>query len=125
MAKEQQYKYLVLDGGFRKYTSVTTTGINNSTSDYDDVVFHGSYGALLFDPRWKAKRLLILNRDDHKCVLCASSEDLQVHHRQYHFSKATKAFSLPWNYEDNLLITLCEKCHQKGHRQYKVPTKYI
>jgi hypothetical protein len=32
---------------------------------------------------------------------------------------------MPWDYTDNLLITLCEKCHQKGHKQYKVPTIYI
>lgn len=82
---------------------------------------HGPYGAALFDPRWKSKRLEILARDSNKCVLCKSSESLQVHHRQYHFSESLNAFKNPWQYDDYLMITLCEHCHKQGHRLYKVP----
>lgn len=83
---------------------------------------HGSYGSLLFDPKWRAKREIILQRDFHKCVVCGSSSDLQVHHRQYHFVVRNNQFRLPWEYEDRLLITLCESCHKRGHSKYKVPT---
>lgn len=83
---------------------------------------HGSYGALLFHPAWKARRKAILDRDLHRCVHCGNHEQLQVHHRQYHFVEALQKFRLPWDYPDHLLITLCEACHSKGHRKYKVPT---
>lgn len=83
---------------------------------------HGSYGALIFHPNWKAKRKEILERDGYKCRVCSSSDELQIHHRQYHFIKATKQFKPPWDYPENLLITLCSKCHSRGHAQYKVPS---
>lgn len=86
---------------------------------------HGSYGAALFDPRWKAKRRRILERDQNLCRLCGCGGKLQVHHRQYHFSRTLNAFKQPWEYPNWLLITLCETCHNKGHRTYVVPTKYI
>lgn len=31
---------------------------------------HGSYQAKLFDKRWQMKREIILNRDNHQCVIC-------------------------------------------------------
>ena len=98
--------------------------MNAMTEDYA-ILKHGSYNALLFDPRWKEKRLLILQRDNNSCVVCKSKEDVQIHHRQYHFLRKYKAFKKPWDYSDSLLITLCRKCHQKGHQIYDVPTKYI
>tara|TARA_R110000787_G_scaffold48953_5_gene117549 strand:- start:349 stop:669 length:321 start_codon:yes stop_codon:yes gene_type:complete len=86
---------------------------------------HGSYGALLFDKRWKEFRMKIIERDSHSCRVCKTKEKLQVHHRQYHFSRKLRKHKKPWEYPKNLLITLCEKCHQKGHQLFKVPTKYI
>lgn len=86
---------------------------------------HGSYGNLLFDPRWKAKRTEIMTRDNGCCVICKETEELQVHHRQYQFVKAAKAFKMPWDYPNDLLITLCRSCHQRGHSKYKVPTIVI
>lgn len=82
---------------------------------------HGSYGALLFTLEWKNKRSEILDRDK-KCIICFSTENLQIHHRQYHFIVRENKFKLPWEYEDYLLITLCESCHHRGHSKYKVPT---
>lgn len=86
---------------------------------------HGSYSALLFDKRWKEFRLKILERDYFECRVCKKKETLEVHHRQYHFSMKLRKYKEPWNYPTQLLITLCKKCHQKGHQLYKVPTKYI
>jgi hypothetical protein len=86
---------------------------------------HGSYGALLFDKRWKEKREQILRRDNRMCVICGSTGDLQIHHRQYHFMKEIQKFKAPWDYEDHLMIALCERCHSKGHSKYKVPTIYL
>ena len=86
---------------------------------------HGTYGALLFDPRWKEKRQVILARDNNSCVICKKQEKLQVHHRQYHFIKALEKFKSPWDYHNDLLITLCDSCHQRGHNKFKVPNIYI
>ena len=86
---------------------------------------HGSYGALLFDKRWKELRVKILIRDEYKCRNCNKTEELQIHHRQYHFSNKLRKFNKPWEYPNNLLITFCKRCHQNGHQAYEVPTKYI
>ena len=86
---------------------------------------HGTYGGLLFHPRWKEKRVEILARDNGRCVICSEPDDLQVHHRQYHFIKKQQCFKVPWDYEDGLLITLCKSCHNRGHSKYKVPTLVI
>jgi len=86
---------------------------------------HGTYGALLFDKRWLAKRAVIIERDGGRCVICKTEESLQVHHRQYHFIKALQKFKPPWDYEDQLMITLCEKCHSRGHNKFKVPNIYL
>ena len=86
---------------------------------------HGSYGALLFDRRWKEKRSLILIRDNNKCVICGFGEDLQIHHRQYHYETTLNKFRPPWEYSDRILITLCNSCHQRGHSKFKVPIIYI
>jgi len=86
-----------------------------------DTPAHGTYGALLFRSEWKIKREEILRRDSKSCVICNSADSLQIHHRQYHFVVARNEFKLPWEYSDNLLITLCESCHRRGHSKYKVP----
>jgi hypothetical protein len=83
---------------------------------------HGSYGPLLFDKRWKQKRAEILARDGHRCVVCKDPDNLQVHHRQYHFLAKTSQFKPPWGYENHLLISLCESCHSRGHSKYKIAT---
>lgn len=47
-----------------------------------------------------------MQRDDFRCQMCSDSTSmLQVHHRFYIRGK------LPWEYEADMLITLCESCH--------------
>ena len=107
-----------------RYSYLSISSSKSGDLNYTEVKdgSHGTYGALLFDPRWRSKRVQILERDKHRCILCGSIQSLQVHHRQYHFIEEQQQFKAPWDYTDNLLITLCEKCHQRGHRQFKVPT---
>ncbi|GAA4511689.1 hypothetical protein GCM10023173_04730 [Sphingobacterium thermophilum] len=89
-------------------------------------MFKVYYGEKLFDRRWIEKRKAILERDGNKCVICERSDvKLIVHHRQYHFNKRLQKHVDPWDYTDDLLITLCESCHSRGHRLYEVPVKYI
>lgn len=64
------------------------------------------YSEKLKDPRWQKKRLEILERDKWTCRICEdTTSTLVVHHRDYLPGKE------PWEYPDDLLITLCEDCH--------------
>jgi len=121
------YRYLAFtdDAPYRRYIQVKhsdakDSGMPKQSSDATTMV-HGSYGALLFHPKWKLKRKEILERDMHRCIHCKCDKTLQVHHRQYHFIVSQQQFRLPWEYRNHLLITLCESCHNRGHNKYKVP----
>ncbi len=62
----------------------------------------------LKDPRWQKKRLEILERDKWTCQYCWDEfSTLVVHHKIYLPDKE------PWDYPNDLLITLCEDCHNK------------
>ena len=67
------------------------------------------------DVRWQKKRLEIMERDEFMCQCCGKKEDvtLNVHHAYY--EKGLK----PWEYEGNLLTTLCEDCHTLKHEYQK------
>ncbi|MEG1950846.1 MAG: HNH endonuclease [Odoribacter sp.] len=68
----------------------------------------------LKDPRWQRKRLEVMQADKFTCQMCfRSDKPLNVHHKKY--IKGYKA----WEYETNELITLCEDCHKKVHREEK------
>ena len=83
------------------------------------------YWKLLNNPKWEIKRKEILKRDFNKCITCGTNVHLHVHHKQYHFSKKLQLFKKPWEYPDYLLATFCSKCHNNGHKSYKIPTKYF
>lgn len=68
--------------------------------------FHSEYAKLLEDRQWKEKRRKIILRDKF-CQMCGKNGILQVHHIAY-----LKGF-LPWDYPDDFLITLCDRCHKK------------
>lgn len=125
----QNYRYSNLAQNSQKlsgrYTRQQSTAPLTVSSTRSDAPLHGSYGSLLFDPRWKARRMEIIIRDNRSCLICKDANELQVHHRQYQFIKSENAFKMPWDYPDHLLITLCRSCHQRGHSKFKVPTLTI
>lgn len=120
-----KYRHLTFKGvgSYRRYVqddkNLKSVGLAYQAQS---IPAHGSYGALLFRPEWKIKREEILKRDSHSCVVCHGKMGVQVHHRQYHFMVRQNQFRMPWDYPPNLLITLCEYCHKRGHNIYKVPT---
>lgn len=63
------------------------------------------------DTRWQKKRLEIMQRDNFTCTSCGREDKsiLNVHHAYY--IKGAK----PWEYENDMLTTLCEDCHQERH----------
>lgn len=65
-----------------------------------------SYSDQLKNPKWQRRRLEILNRDNFTCQLCRDTEtELQIHHKKY------TPGSLPWEYDNSELVTLCKHCH--------------
>ena len=70
------------------------------------------YAKLLLDPRWRAKRSEILERDKRTCTRCKSRNDLQVHHLVYEDD-------FPWESKNEDLITLCKSCHKLWHKLNK------
>ena len=70
------------------------------------------YQQKLLDPRWQKKRLAIFERDEWACAKCFdSTTTLHVHHRYYDKGKE------PWDYPDEALVTLCERCHEEESKQ--------
>lgn len=77
-----------------------------------------TYQEKLQDPRWKEKRLEILNRDNFTCQMCGSeNKQLQVHHKYYKKSE-------PWDYYNDALITLCCDCHSLETDLYTKEIKF-
>lgn len=69
-----------------------------------------SYQQLLRHPEWQKKRLRIMERDRFRCADCGDTETtLNVHHAYY--TKSAK----PWEYPDESLRCLCERCHATRH----------
>jgi len=65
------------------------------------------YRELLKDKRWIEKRNKILTRDKNTCQFCGCQHRyLHVHHKKYEKDK------MPWEYDDENLITLCDSCHE-------------
>lgn len=78
------------------------------------------YGNLLQTFEWKFKRLKVLIRDKYECADCKSrNSNNHVHHLFYLQDK------LPWDIEDNGLLTLCYKCHIKRHENTRIPVYRI
>ena len=66
------------------------------------------YFQKLKDPRWQKLRLEVFERDNWTCQGCNDTErTLHVHHKYYIFDGRE-----PWDYPIDLLITLCESCHE-------------
>ncbi len=69
-----------------------------------------SYEEQLQNLSWLDKREHIINRDNHRCKMCGRHlPSLNVHHRYYLFEHKA------WEYNDEVLVTLCKKCHEFIH----------
>lgn len=67
-----------------------------------------SYYEQLTHPLWEAKRREILERDGYSCLICKSDlHKLDVHHLCY-FPDL-----LIWEYDNELMVTVCKKHHQE------------
>lgn len=82
-----------------------------------------SYKEVLYDRRWQIKKNAILQRDKFTCcnVGCSSlpNAPLHVHHIDYFHGID------PWDYPDDMFVTLCEKCHNKEKIRREVEESLI
>lgn len=73
-----------------------------------------SYSDKLKDVRWQKKRLQIMAKQEWTCQNCGDTQSpLHVHHTEY------KAGLEPWEYPEEMLICLCESCHESTHKASK------
>ena len=64
---------------------------------------------------WRAQRRAARERDGYKCVLCSSTDRIQVHHIiPYRYSQS---------HELDNLVTLCRPCHSR--EELKVNAHYV
>jgi hypothetical protein len=66
-----------------------------------------NYAAFLLSAEWRAMRLAAIHRAGGRCLVCNSSERLEVHHRTY---ERVGGGELP----DDLVV-LCDWCHGLFH----------
>lgn len=69
------------------------------------------YKEQLKDQRWFYVRARVMERDLHKCQKCGTWRNLEVHHLRYEYGRKA------WEYNDRDLLTLCDKCHEKAHKE--------
>ena len=82
-----------------------------------------TYNDLLKRPEWQEKRQEILKRDNYKCCYCGSTDKLCVHHK-YYLQYPDHQKVKPWNYPNDALITLCNKCHYGVHKNKQIKVYY-
>lgn len=63
---------------------------------------------------WGVARDAVLHRDGHVCVLCGSSDRLEVNHRTPRVGRGYLTGC--WNHHDNL-ETVCKPCHNSITRE--------
>lgn len=69
------------------------------------------YSEYLKSEEWAETRRAALERAHHRCQVCNSAENLQVHHRRYD--------NLPLEYLADLTV-LCDGCHETFHATRKL-----
>lgn len=69
------------------------------------------YAEFLKTPEWKQIREAALERAGHRCQVCNSPDDLEVHHRDYS--------NLPLESLTDLTV-LCDECHGVFHANRKL-----
>lgn len=69
-----------------------------------------TYREQLLHPFWQRKRLQRLEASEWMCDHCAAEENtLHVHHKRYVKGR------MAWEYENDELAVLCNKCHLDEH----------
>ncbi len=105
---------------FSKWTIEINSYLDNTKSLSDLLIISKPadlhYGDLLSCFEWKYKRLTVLFRDNYECNDCKKrGKSNHVHHEYYVQDK------LPWEIDNEGLITLCRTCHALRHQKMMIP----
>ena len=73
-------------------------------------LYNMAYSDDIKSGKWQKLRLKVMERDLFKCRACKSENSLNVHHLYYDSGKRI------YDYEIESLVTLCENCHSKLHK---------
>lgn len=111
------------DGGNINADTLDKNGnvIETRVKEKKKLTLQEQYQLLLQMPEWKEKRLQIIKRDGYRCQWCNTTNNLQVHHKWYCKTKNGLRRN-PWDYDDNVFMTLCGHCHKRYHEKYEVKT---
>ena len=87
------------------------------TQEYKKDIANSFYNAILpeFKSQYDKNTLPQFLTFQKNLIIKPEQIILQVHHKYYILN------NLPWNYLDDSLITLCDKCHQKIHNVSDIP----
>lgn len=73
------------------------------------------YAAYLDSTHFKVVREIVLQRDNHRCRICNSPDNLDVHHRSYE-----NVGHADWLVEARDCTTACRSCHDVIHHYVKI-----
>jgi len=72
-----------------------------------------TYADQLNHPLWKMKKNRVMAENNCRCQHCGRQDaQMQVHH--VHYIKGRMA----WEYPDEMMMCLCEWCHQRWHDEH-------
>jgi len=72
-----------------------------------------AYQEYLQTAHWHRVRILALERGHHRCALCPTERELEVHHSNY----ARRGFE-----QSEDVVVLCRACHQRHHGTLRLAT---
>jgi hypothetical protein len=78
-----------------------------------------TYYEKLKDPRWQKLRLEVFERNKWTCFDCGA-KDRQLHAHHAYYEKGLE----PWDYDANMIMCLCDKCHTRRHSAIEIITSY-
>ena len=83
--------------------TVLVSDVIQKTENETEKIDHQEY---INSPKWKAKRQMVLERDNFRCRKCGTGKNLDVHHITYEHLG---------NEPLDDLVTLCRCCHEEVH----------
>jgi hypothetical protein len=84
------------------------------TSRLAEAINEMEYGEFLRTPYWKIVAYEVKRKNKFRCVMCDSSEHLQVHHKNYNFHGYEHTYNGVCS-----LTCVCNECHAKHHGHYE------
>lgn len=90
-----------------------------SERNLTNLSYKEKYINFLKSPFWKIEREKILKRFNYKCVLCFSTDNLNIHHISYEDLYCRKPAS------SQNVVLVCRYHHEQFHKLYKVKNNMI